>query len=265
MMFGWGSQEKNWITKFAAAGANACRPNKFSNMSDSDIFAMCDAIEAAGMVVYLIPKGGNGGFSWFGNSNVQQNMQKRKNLVIDALLEPTADPSTSAINSWRSDVKTRVQQMRDWGYKHLISIHAMQYGRRLKEVLQYGQEFVDADPLHNVLMGWQWYWPNGGYEWQADQGFGSGDTGQKAAALAVSKVGFPVQAGLALGDENKRPNPVALQLQLAKQYGIGWLHWDGYEDNPQDVLWTDSNLTKVNPPAAGILAAMKAEATKVTA
>jgi hypothetical protein len=241
---------KSWLNTFHSLGANAVRLNKFGGLSDSVVLSLHQYAYDMGIVPYITyPE--SKGRTWFDTPSVKSSIQAMKNVVLDTVLEPQGDATAANIAAWVTDVKQFHKHLRDQGYKCALHFHSLQSGRNLQQTLAHAQEIIDADPLRNCFPGVQLYWPVGGWEWQADQGYGSGLDGIANAFKAMSNAKFPIQIGLALGDENKRPlqladttSPVKSgMLSLCKTYGIGYLHWDAWESNLQDALFNNSSMT----------------------
>lgn len=249
--FGPGASVPGGVTDFVASiKANAFRPNGYSSLSTAQIIGIIKRCAAVGIVPYVAFNEGNARFA---DSAVKAALQAIPNLVIDGLLEAEGDPTAANLATWLTDAKAVITDLRAQGYKHPISIHSVQSGRQLRAVLDHGAELVSFDPLHNVIMGCQMYWPIGGFEWQADQGFGSGAAGIAAAFAAIAAAPFPIQLGFATGDENKRPNPVDQQLTLAGAGNVPWLWWDLWEGNTQDTLYLDDQFKQLTPSGALVI------------
>jgi len=138
------------INQIAASGANAVRilpaVNTLSVKNIDDALAL---IGKQGMVAYLGTLNDDG--SWYGRADVKAMLAKHESyLIIDAYGEPQYDNR----EQWRSEALQAIKKVRAQGYRVPITITANQFGRDLPSILQYGSEFVDADPLHNVMLGW---------------------------------------------------------------------------------------------------------------
>ncbi len=204
-----------------------------------------------GMVPYVAFNEGNARFA---DPVIKAAFQALPNLVIDGLLEDPNEANAAGIAKWLADAKAVITSIRNLGYKHPISIHAMEQGRQLKAVLDHGAELVAHDPMHNIITGCQMYWPlraDGGFEWNADQGFGRGAAGIAEAFRQIALAPFPIQLGFATGDENQRPNPLDQQLTLAAANNVPFLHWDLWESNIMDALYANEAMTVLT--AAGQL------------
>jgi len=252
--YGPGAGRPGGVTDvIASVGANAFRPNKYVSLSNPQIAAIIDRIGAVGMVPYVTF---DEGLDRFDDPGIKAAIQARPNLVIDALLEVDGQPTADVIENWLADAKAAISRLRGAGYQNVLSIHSVQQGRNLREVLVHGQELEDFDPLHNILMGCQMYWPlrdDGGFEWNEEQGFGRGEEGIREAFREIADSSFPIQLGFATGDENQRPSPNDLLLTLAAENDVGWLWWDwtGVGGENQDSLSDDG--TAENLTAAGHL------------
>lgn len=237
----------NWIAAFKRLGANAVRFNKFFGLTDAQVISIHQKTHAAGLVPYVTPPE-RIGIGWFETPAVKGALQALPNLVIDALLEQEG----TDVQAWLGLVKASIARLRGAGYKGALHFHSIQQGRNLREVLNHSAEIIAFDPLHNCFGGAQLYWPvPPAWQWSNEQGFGSGDVGLVAAFAAIKSAPFPVQVGFALGDEGKRPLALARMLGLAADAGIGFLHWDAYEGNAQDTLFTSDAMTTLT--AGGLI------------
>lgn len=149
----------------------------------------------------------------------------QRNIVIHAKGEATE--ATGA--AWVTNAKAVVAAMRAAGYITPLYIMGNTYGRNLPTILQYGQQVVDADPLHRIVFGWQAYWGSGnGYQNQ----YSCPDapcTFTKAMA-AIAAAPFPIQVGLIYRSDpqagSNQTVDYSLLMRLAQELGIGWLWWD---------------------------------------
>jgi mannan endo-1,4-beta-mannosidase len=118
-----------------------------------------------------------------------------------------------------------VSSLRSAGYRAPLYIMANQGGRNLPTVLAQGASVVAADPLHNVVFGWQAYWgSNGGYQ----NAYGMS---LEQAFARVAAASFPIQVGLIWHSDHQIPGdqqtiPYASLIQLAQANAISWLWWD---------------------------------------
>lgn len=195
-------------------GSNAVRilPS-IDELSMADLDAMLAAFAVERVVVYISP----GDRSWFSRSDVRQVlMRHEKGLVLDAFQEP----DYWDVPRWVRDTKASITQLRGQGYTCPLTVLADGYGRNLPAALEHGQEIVDSDPLHNIIVGWQAYWGTGGY-YQAHYGM-SLTEGVKSTA----NVGFPMQIGIdEFADPGERMDFKSV-MAATQTHGIGWLWWD---------------------------------------
>jgi hypothetical protein len=142
------------------------------------------------------------------------------NILIDAFGEPQFDDR----DKFLADSTAALQQLRAWGYRVPLTVTANQFGRDLPSILELGAQIIASDPLHNVMLGWQAYWPNNNY-YQSMYGYTLEQAVQAAAAAP-----FPIQLGL--DHVTDFPSDVTADygtlLTATQQNGIGWLWWDWY-------------------------------------
>lgn len=141
-------------------------------------------------------------------------------LVVHALGESYASSNTA----WRDQAIGVVKRLRAAGLRMPLTVMSRQGGRNLPCLLEQGQAVVDADPLHNVIMGWQAYWgSNRGY--QSEYGMELPDAMQRASAAA-----FPIQVGLLYRSDPQDGSPQKVPyedlMRLAEELGLTWWWWD---------------------------------------
>jgi mannan endo-1,4-beta-mannosidase len=127
--------------------------------------------------------------------------------------------------AWATRAKSVVSQVRAAGYRMPLYVMSREGGRNLPAILAKGAELVAADPLHNVVFGWQAYWgSNGGYQnaygMTLDQAF-----------ARVAAAAFPIQVGLIWHSDHQIPGdqqtiPYASLITLAQSLDESWLYWD---------------------------------------
>jgi mannan endo-1,4-beta-mannosidase len=155
-------------------------------------------------------------------------LKYEKNIVIHAKGE--GYERTGA--EWATNAKNVVSQLRSAGYKAPLYIMATNGGRNLPVILNYGTEILAADPLRNIVFGWQAYWGSSNYYQNL---FGM------TLAQAMAKVRdapFPIQVGLLhVTDGTSEAMNHSTVMADAQAYGIGWLWWDWRMD--RNNLTTD--------------------------
>jgi mannan endo-1,4-beta-mannosidase len=208
------------IKQIAATGVNAVRILAGDTLGVDDVDALLDVVADHGMVAYVSPYGSEAG-AWLGRDEVKSMLAKHeRNILIDAFGEPQFDDR----DKFLADSTAALQQVRAWGYRVPLTVTANQSGRDLPSILELGAQIMAADPLHNVMFGWQAYWPNNGY-YQDLYGYSLTEAVQAAAAAP-----FPIQLGL--DHVTDFPSDVTADygtlLTATQQSGIGWLWWDWY-------------------------------------
>jgi len=174
---------------------------------------------------------------FYAQNSVRQMVEANKShLILGIFGEPGYDDRAR----WEQETMSALQQIRAWGYDSPVLIMGNLYGRDLVSVLEYGQTLVNADPLHQVIMGWQAYWGESNW-YQSWYGL----TFQQAMTQIASK-NFPVQVGLTYNaDDPADPIDYRLLMALTRQHGISTHFWDYYSRNPldQNKLLTSSDST----------------------
>jgi hypothetical protein len=106
--------------------------------------------------------------------------RNKYNLVIDATIEEGGDGERDAdVIAWLADQKDVITKFRAWGYTQPLTIGPPNAGRFLRALLDHGQELVDHDPLHSLVLNAQMYWGrySGSWSYQGANGFSDGDEG----------------------------------------------------------------------------------------
>jgi hypothetical protein len=226
------------IEQIEVSGVNAVRilPG-VTTLSVQDVDNVLTFIGQHNMVAYLAPL--NGGNDWLARSDVKAMLAKHEGyLIIDAYGEPQFDD----VDRWHSEAVAALQEVRALGYKVPLTVTANQFGRDLPSILQQGSDFIAADPLHNVMLGWQAYWGQGGY-YQDHYGMSYGD-----AINAIVASGLPIQLGLDhITDLPSEEADFGQLMTGAAAHAIGWLWWDWF--NPygnENNLSTDGTANHLS-------------------
>ncbi|MET0413075.1 MAG: malectin domain-containing carbohydrate-binding protein [Polyangiaceae bacterium] len=218
------------VEEISNSGANAVRilPG-VTTLTVTDVDAVLTLIGQRGMIAYIDPL--NGGTTWLARADVKTMLAKHESyLIIDAYGEPQYDNR----EQWRSEAKAAIKVVRALGYKVPITVTANQFGRDLPSILTYGAEFIAADPLHNVMLGWQAYWGKGGY-YQGTYGLSLTE-----AVKAIVDSNLPIQMGLDhITDLPSTEADYGVLMAGAEANDISWLWWDWY--NPYG---SENNLSK---------------------
>lgn len=139
-----------------------------------------------------------------------------RNLVIHA----KGESYESTAEEWATDSKNVVTMLRAAGYRAPLYILATNGGRNLPVILDKGQEILDADPLKNVVFGWQAYWGDSNYYQNL---FGM------TLAEAVAQAGaapFVIQVGLLRTTDPNETMAYSAVMADAQAQELGWLWWD---------------------------------------
>jgi hypothetical protein len=224
------------VENIADSGANAVRilPG-VGTLSVADVDEVLTSIGRRQMVAYIGPLSDDG--SWLGRSDVRSMLAKHESyILLDAYGEPQYDDR----ERFRREAVEAIARVRAWGYRVPLTVTGNQFGRDLPSVLELGAEIVAADPLHNIILGWQAYWGTGGY-YQGHYGL---NLTQAMAAIAAAP--FPIQIGLDyVTDPPSQTADFGALMNLAEADGVGWLWWDWY--NPYG---SDNNLSRDGGPDA---------------
>lgn len=139
--------------------------------------------------------------------------------------------------AWVTAANSVVSQMRAAGYTMPLEIMTTTAGRDLPTALNFGQQIVDADPLHRIIIGWQAYWgPGNFYQNQYNMTLAQAFANAQAA-------NFPIQIGLIKHADQQNNDPAVMNYSAlmadAQTRGLGWLWWDWRMG--QDDLTTNGN------------------------
>jgi hypothetical protein len=243
------------VDAIASQGFNAVRLQLLT--SDlSKIEPLIQRFHAKGMVVYLVDSGIPGATDWFGQEDVQAMVARnQRNLVIDATIEEGGDGENAAdVAAWLDDQKQVITRFRDRGYAEPLTIGTPNAGRYLRALLDHGQELVDHDPLHSLVLNCQMYWGeySGDWSYQGLSGFDPGDDGIRQATAAVAAEPFLIQFGLDASDSGGNWAPVPYDLLMSevqdKQIGTMWWQWkDPGDDDPNSLVTDQLDASTLTP------------------
>jgi mannan endo-1,4-beta-mannosidase len=228
-------QGNDWvglIEQIASTGVNAVRIlASTGTLSTSDVDTLLGVVADNGMVAYITPYGDEG-MRWLEAEDVRAMLAKHaKYILIDAFGEPTFDDRERFI----SESMRAIRDVRSWGYRVPLTVTANQYGRDLPSLFELGEQILSADPLHNVVFGWQAYWGRNGY-YQQHYGMDLSE-----AVEAVARAPYPIQLGLdhVTDFPSTETADYGTLLSATEANGVGWLWWDWY--NPYG---SENNLTE---------------------
>jgi mannan endo-1,4-beta-mannosidase len=236
--------DNDWVglmDRIAASGANAVRLQLNTTfVTITDVEAILARLKAKNIVAIVNPDA----ITWFGNSTVRSTLPKyRTHLMLDAY-GPGYDDRTKFVSS----AKSAITQIRGYGYQVPLIVLSNNYGRDLPAALNYGAEIVAADPLHNVVLGWDAYW--GSSNWYQKLYGMTLSEGIAAAAAAP----FPIQLGFILYTDPDELLDYETAMTAAQTNSLGWLWWDWY--NPFDQtnnLSSDGTSTKLTSAGARVV------------
>ena len=220
------------IEQIAASGVNAVRVLAGTDtLGIDDVDALLSIAHEKQMIAYVTPYG-NEATRWLEHEPVRTMLAKHeKYIIIDAFGEPTFDDRDRFVEE---SIAT-IQNVRSWGYEVPLTVTANQFGRDLPSLFELGSEIVAADPLHNVILGWQAYWGSNNY-YQEHYGLSL-----EQAVDAVAAAPFPIQLGLDRITDFPSDQTADFGTLMSKtaEHGVGWLWWDWY--NPYG---NENNLTQ---------------------
>jgi Proprotein convertase P-domain len=229
------------VDGIASQGFNAVRLQLLT--SDlGKIEPLIQRFHSKGMVVYLTNDNmpGNGGDDWYGRVDVKAMIERHPfNLVIDATIEEGGDGDSNAdVAAWLLDQKDVITLFRGWGYTQPLTIGTPNAGRYLRALLDHGQELIDHDPLHSLVLNAQMYWGaySSGWSYQGLNGFSSGNAGIREATAAVAAKPFLIQFGLDAKDSggNWAAVPYELLMTEAQNKAIGTMFWQWKDPGAND-------------------------------
>ena len=155
------------------------------------------------------------------------------NGMVNIANEWGADNSTS----WRDGYLAAIPRMRAAGYTGLLVIDAGVSGQSAKDIANYGQALMDADPQHNLLFDVHMY---GAFHrpatasWMQDY-----DT----AVASMGATGLPIIVGEFGPGRNIGPSPTLItpdQIVItAESNGWGWMPWAWDDFNGPSNSCTD--------------------------
>lgn len=157
--------------------------------------------------------------------------------------------STAALDNFKNAYKTAITSIRNQGLRMPIMIDAPDCGTSINAFTSIGQELIDHDPLHSILLSAHAYW--------------GGDYDGTPEVVPAFNAKLPIVFGeiankqFANGDEcyygldgtnYKNAPPTGFRYQnlliLLTQYEIGWLAWAWYPDACEQRRMTpDGNYT----------------------
>src|SRR4051794_29672591 len=128
---------------------------------------------------------------------------------------------------WEANAKATISKLRAAGYTAPLYILANNGGRNLRTILDHAPAVLAADPLHQVVFGWQAYW-SGDLDNTTD--FYQKLTGMslRQAFQAVHDAPFLIQVGLSGDQGDLLPAHVDWQAELGEvqRLRLNWMWWD---------------------------------------
>lgn len=236
------------VDEIASQGFNAVRLQLLTN-DLTKIEPLIQRFHSKGMVVYLVDANmpNPTGVDWFGLAATRAMVERNKfNLVVDATIEEEGNGEFEEdVAAWLDIQKDVITKFRGWGYTQPLTIGTPNAGRYLRALLDYGQELIDHDPLHSLVLNCQMYWGaySSGFSYQGLSGFTPGDAGILEATAEVATKPFLIQFGLDAQDSggNWAHVPYSLLMSEAQDKNIGtmWWQWKDPGENDPNSLVTD--------------------------
>jgi mannan endo-1,4-beta-mannosidase len=258
----WNFPQSNKLSELAKTGANAVRIQWYKNYGNASRPAYSvqdlDNILIQSSAKGIIPILGlwdatcqsNANLvntqlmSWWTSPDVVAVLKKhQQHLIINLANElgfyRWTGNSTTALNSFKTAYKTAITSIRAQGLHAPIMIDAPDCGTSIDAFNAIGQELIDYDPDHNLLLSAHAYWA--GYDGmpalntaiQANLPIVFGEVANKQDEVinGVTQYGYYDLDG---SNTNHPPlNNFTYQalLQSLKTNDIGWLSWSWWKDN----------------------------------
>jgi mannan endo-1,4-beta-mannosidase len=174
----------------------------------------------AGMLVDVAIDGGTD-YAVYLRPEIRSLLRRYERWVVIHAKGESYEASDAA---WAVASSTVVRALRGAGYRAPLYVMSRAGGRNLPTLLNQGAAVVAADPLHNVVFGWQAYWGSD-QAYQNEYGMSLTDAMRRAAAAP-----FPIQVGLIHRSDPEQGSaqtiPYAELMGLSQELQLGWLWWD---------------------------------------
>ncbi|HPG38935.1 MAG TPA: cellulase family glycosylhydrolase [bacterium] len=181
--------------------------------------------------------------NWLDPGN-QEWLNDYEEYVILNIANEWGPGSNGDYSVWRDTYKTAISQLRDAGVNNMLVIDASGCGQDPNGIILNGQELIDHDPQHNVVLSIHFYG-----NWLTRNNFtGSGSTGVYTSSpwgveVELSKMrdaGLPVIVGeFGWSEYEACPYITELILEFCQVNKIGWLawSWNSNSDPLLDMVW----------------------------
>lgn len=139
-------------------------------------------------------------------------------------------------SGWAEGNKYAVQELRNFGFEHLIVVDAAGYGQYPQSIFEKGNEVFQADRLARTVLSIHMY------------EYAGGDSANIKSNIDKSlQMSFPVILG-EFGDRlpQEKPTDVSTILSYAQEKKMGWIAWSWYGNSGTDVA-----LDMTNGPSGG--------------
>ncbi|MFM6129345.1 MAG: cadherin domain-containing protein, partial [Sphaerospermopsis kisseleviana] len=181
--------------------------------------------------------------SWWTSAPVVNVLKKhQQHLIINLANELgfyrwTGNPTT-ALNTFKAAYKTAITSMRQQGFHAPIMIDAPDCGTSLDALTAIGQELIDYDPDHNLLLSAHAYWAgyngmpyiNTAVQANLPITFGEVANKQDEEINGVTQYGYYDLDGSTTNHPPLNNFTYQALLQTLKTNDIGWLSWSWWKD-----------------------------------
>ena len=197
---------------------------------------------------------------WWTTSPVLAVLKKHQQYLIINLANELGvyrwvDNSTSALNTFKDAYKSAITSIRQ--YLHLpIMIDAPDCGTSIEMFTTIGQELIDHDPDHNLLLSGHAYWaayngtPYIEAAIEANLPLIFGEVANKQDENIDGKTQYCYYDLDGTNENNAPQNSFTYQafLQMLKEKEIGWLAWSWWKDNcTERQMSQNGNFSDLTP------------------
>lgn len=180
---------------------------------------------------------------WWNQSAVRALINKHKRYLIINLANEmgyyqwTGNPG-AALVTYKNNYKTAITALRSSGVNVPVMIDAPDCGQNSDALVLAGQELINHDPLHNIILSAHAYWISF---------TGNDSTAIANKITAIVNSGIPFVFGEAANyQSDTEPCQYLLNyndvLEICKINRIGWLSWTWFKDYCSDREMTHSGL-----------------------
>ena len=257
----WSFPSSNKLTELAKTGANAVRIQWYKNYGNlsrpsysvQDLDNFLGQCKTNGIIPILslfdVTCQSNPALlntqliSWWTSPAVVTVLKKyEQHLIINLANElgfyRWAGSTTTALDSFKSAYKTAITSLRQQGLRLPIMIDSPDCGTSIEVFTKIGQELIDYDPQHNLLLSGHAYWAayngmpliNAAVQANLPLVFGEIANKQDEVINGVTQYGYYDLDG---SNQNHPPSfgfTYQSLLQTLKTQDVGWLAWSWWKD-----------------------------------